>query len=79
MATTRVLAPLEAAGRTEAMTEELILRRVRQSLRDPKVDSIVIHKPGAHLRGDDGRDYVVGADGEPRLVGVAAAEGITSC
>ena len=76
---TRVLAPMPSNGRTEAMTEELILRRVRQALRDSDVDTVVIHKEGSHLRGPDGRDRVVGADGEPRLVGVAAAEGITSC
>lgn len=40
--------------------------RIREALADPDVDSVVIHKPGAHVRLPDGRELVFDSFG--RLV-----------
>lgn len=40
--------------------------RIRDALKDPEVDSVVIHKPGSRVRLSDGRELVFDASG--RLV-----------
>jgi hypothetical protein len=48
---------------------------IRKALDDPEVDSVVVHKPGSHVRMADGRELVF--DGAGRLV--AAREERDAC
>jgi hypothetical protein len=77
--TVRMLAPAMPLLSDDQETWRPVIERVIAALSDPDVESLTIHKPGARVQGSDGRDYLIGPDGEPRLLGVAAAEGITSC
>jgi hypothetical protein len=78
--TVRVLVPSPAASPfSKALTKQLLQQHIDRALADPEVTSFVVHKPGSRFTGADGRERVVGLDGEPRLVDVAAAEGVTSC
>lgn len=79
MATMRLLTP--RTGVAPGKTERDVLERVLAWLRNPgDVVSLVLYRPGAQLMAPDGREYVIGIDGEPRLVvGVGASEGITTC
>jgi hypothetical protein len=62
--TVRVLAP--APGLTVGKTDEEILRRVLDWLRNPgDVETLVLHAPGSHLSFDR-REFIVGHDGQLR-------------
>jgi hypothetical protein len=41
-----------------------VVKQLLASLADPDVESVVIHKPGSHLRLQDGREMVVLTNGE---------------
>jgi hypothetical protein len=60
------------------LEESVVILRVRAALRDPDVESCVIHKAGAHL-GVGGKVFLVGVDGVLRPFSVAAAEGVQTC
>lgn len=79
MAVMRLITP--RTGVAPGKTERDVLERVLAWLRSPgDVVSLVLHRPGAHLSAPDGREYVIGIDGEPRLVvGGSATEEITTC
>lgn len=71
MATLRVI--------TAGEDEEQILEHVRRALRDPEISSFTVHKPGSHLLGPGGEEFVIGIDGRTYSPGQAAAEGVTTC
>jgi hypothetical protein len=62
-----------------AVIDEELVRTIADALRAKTVSSITIHKPMAVFEDSDGRMVVVGSDGEPRLLGVHAHEGLTTC
>lgn len=76
--TVRILAPAPSVA--PGKTERQILERVLDWLRAPgEVTTLILHAPGAHLTDHDGREYVIGPDGEPRALGVVVDYGYTSC
>lgn len=66
MALVRVI----AAG----LDEGQVVLRVRASLRDEDVTSVVVHKAGSQIH-HDGREFVVGNDGQLRPL----AEAVATC
>jgi hypothetical protein len=75
----RMLTPAMPLLADDQETWKPVIERVIASLSDPDVEALTIYKPGAHVAGADGRDYLIGPDGEPRLVGVAVDYGFTTC
>lgn len=71
MATMRVI--------TGGEDEEAVVQHVRRALRDPEIASFTVHKPGAHLAGPGGAEYVVGTDGRTHELGVHCAQAVMSC
>lgn len=63
-----------AAGLDEAV----VILRVRAALRDPDVESCVVHKAGSQLS-CDGRVFLVGVDGVLRPFSLADAERVQTC
>jgi hypothetical protein len=43
------------------------------------VGTLIVHKPGSEFTDETGRVRIVGIDGEARLRGVQAREGVTTC
>ena len=62
--TVRVIADV-----TEDQEADAVLR-FRAWMRDPDTYTFIVHKVGAHYQ-QDGREMVIGIDGEPRVAGVA--------
>jgi hypothetical protein len=43
------------------MTELELFRHALKAWRDPDVTSVILHKPGSHLRLPDGEEVIVGS------------------
>jgi hypothetical protein len=60
------------------LNESAVILRVRAALRDPDVDSCVVHKAGSHISAD-GRVFLVGPDGVLRPFSLAGEQGVQTC